>query len=94
MIAKFMTVLSFFLLIFCIIGCGDSSSIVKPEAQPAVSPVVFEDVLISENIRATPAVSVDTVAQPLPLKVEEVAGCSSSNCTCRGNSSIMWRSRF
>ena len=72
MIAKFMTVLSF-LLIFSMIGCGDSSSLLKPETQPAVSPVVFEDVLISENIRATPAVSVDTVAQPLPLKQEEVA---------------------
>lgn len=72
MIAKFVPALSF-LLIFCIIGCGDSSSIVKPEAQPAASPTVFEDVLISENVRATPAVSVDTVAQPLPSKVEEVA---------------------
>ena len=73
MIARFMTVLSVFLLIFSMIGCGDSSSIVKPEAQPAVSPVVFEDALISENIRATPVVSVDTVAQPLPLKQEKVA---------------------
>ena len=77
MIAKFMTVLSF-LLIFSMIGCGDSSSIVKPEAQPAVSPVVFEDVLISENIRATPVVSVDTLAQPLPLKQEEVAAAPAA----------------
>ena len=73
MIAKFMTVLSF-LLIFSMFGCGeDSSSLLKPETQPAASPTVFEDVLISENVRATPAVSVDTVAQPLPSKVEEVA---------------------
>ena len=74
MIARFMTVLSFFLLIFFMIGCGeDSSSLLKPETQPVASPTVFEDVLISENVRATPAVSVDTVAQPLPSKVEEVA---------------------
>ena len=72
MIAKFMTVLSF-LLIFSIIGCGDSSSLLKPETQPAASPTMFENFPISENIRATPAVSVDTVAQPLPLKQEEVA---------------------
>ena len=44
MIVKFMTAL-FSLLIFCIIGCGeDSSSILKPDTQPAMSPAVFEDV--------------------------------------------------
>ena len=74
MIARFMIVLSF-LLIFSMFGCGeDSSSLLKPETQPTVSPVVFEDVLISENVRVVPAaVSVDTVAQPLPLKQEEAA---------------------
>lgn len=65
MITKFVTLLSF-LLIFCMIGCGeDSASIVKPEAQSVASPMVFENVLISENVRAA--------AQPLPSKVEAVA---------------------
>lgn len=54
MIAKFMTAL-FFLLIFCMIGCGeDPSSILKSETQPAVSPAVFEDVLISDDAPAAP----------------------------------------
>lgn len=65
MITKFVTLLSF-LLIFCLFSCGeDPSSIVKPEAQPAVSPTVFENVLISENVRVA--------AQPLPSTVEAVA---------------------
>ena len=65
MITKFVTLLSF-LLIFCMIGCGeDSSRILQPEAQPVASPTVFENVLISENVRAA--------AQPLPSKVESVA---------------------
>ena len=54
MIAKFMTAL-FSLMIFCMIGCGeDSSSILKPETQPAVSPAVFEDVPISDDAPAAP----------------------------------------
>ena len=54
MIAKFMTAL-FSLLIFCMIGCGeDPSSILKSETQPAVSPAVFEDVLISDDAPAAP----------------------------------------
>ena len=86
MIARFMTVFSF-LLIFSMIGCGeDSDSIVKPEAQSVASPTVFENVLISENIRAT--------AQPLPSKQEEVAGSTSSTCACGGANNIMWSSRF
>ena len=71
MIARFMTVFSF-LLIFSMIGCGeDSDSIVKPEIQPVASPTVFENVLISENVRAA--------AQPLPSlpsKQEEVAAAA------------------
>ena len=51
---KFMTVFSF-LLIFCVIGCGeDSASILQPETQPAVSPVAFEDVPISNDVPAAP----------------------------------------